>query len=272
MRYLIVFLSFVCLLATTACEDVVELNLSDTEPKLVIEAPIYADTSVQEVRITRSLGFYETSEPPVVNDADVRVQDNLGSEYVFTYDENGSYTHASFKPAEGRDYTLTVVQGGQTYRASARLYPSVKLDSLVVEKGGGFGPPGSSSEDAFQVESHFLDPEGRGNYYRILYTKNGSRGSSDNLLIDDRLTDGQPLSVFPFTFTANTADTVSVELLCIEPAIYTYFTALSDISGANAAPLAPALAAPANPPGNLSGGAMGYFAVSQRSCKTIVIP
>ena len=74
------------LLVTFSCEDVIEVDLNNTDPRLVIDASInwFKGTSGnnQSIKLTLSAPYFDTQIPPA-NGALVSVFDASGNEYVF---------------------------------------------------------------------------------------------------------------------------------------------------------------------------------------------
>ena len=66
----------------------------------------------------------------------------------------------------------------------------------------------------------------------------------------------------------NIGDTIHVEMQCIDQNIYTYYIAVIQISGDDGSG---AGITPANPPSNISNGALGYFSAHTSAVSSIVI-
>ena len=61
-------------------------------------------------------------------------------------------------------------------------------------------------------------------------------------------------------------DKITVKMQCIDDAVYTFYSALLQLSGGGGGGVTPT-----NPPSNISNGALGYFSAHTVSVKTIVI-
>ena len=66
-----------------------------------------------------------------------------------------------------------------------------------------------------------------------------------------------------------TSDIVKVNLMCIDPNIYNYFSVVKSITG-KSNPVS--TATPQNPPTNILGGALGYFSAYTLRSQTLIIP
>ena len=73
---LIAFITF------TSCEEVIELDLKDTEPRVIIEAKGDIKTRTCNVNITLSNGFYDVGDLETLSDATVVLSDEGGASYL----------------------------------------------------------------------------------------------------------------------------------------------------------------------------------------------
>ncbi|MCB0464883.1 MAG: DUF4249 family protein, partial [Aequorivita sp.] len=100
----------------SSCEDVIDVNLNDASPRLVIEANLNVwenGTSQASVRLTTTAPFFNNSVP-FITGAIVTVTDENGTVYPFTYSDNGFYT-ANLVPQLNIDYTLTISYKDEIY-------------------------------------------------------------------------------------------------------------------------------------------------------------
>src|SRR5688572_1864570 len=73
----------------SACEKTVYLDLAQNDSKIIIEGQVTNHAGYQYVKISRSVGFYETGESPRVQDAIVIVSDDSGNEFEFVHNPRG---------------------------------------------------------------------------------------------------------------------------------------------------------------------------------------
>ena len=97
-----------CCLSLSSYEDVIELDLDTTEPQLVIEANLMADTSSIEVLITRTNDFYDNSEPESVSNAVISLESETGEVYMLTQGDPGKYTAENIRVNSGDFFRLRV--------------------------------------------------------------------------------------------------------------------------------------------------------------------
>lgn len=164
------FLIIVFGLSMIACEDVIDLDLNDGAPRLVIDARLELlenNDSRNTVKLTRSAGFFEEVNPLVMN-ATVFITDGNGVEHDFTFDNiQNLYTNSSIDITENLDYVLTIIDGNDTYTATEQLVTTVPLTDAGQEEIQGFG-------EITQVNSFFNDPATLGNNYLFTYEDPGN--------------------------------------------------------------------------------------------------
>ena len=155
----IVLLLFVFALFTS-CEDVVEIDLNTSDPKLVIEASVNLledGTSNSTVKLTLTAPFFD-NQIPTVDDASVIITGDNGLVFPFNYTNNGTY-ESSLVPQAGINYTLEVIYMGETYSATEQLVAVSSLEFVEQNNDGGF-----SGED-IELKVFFTDPVGLGDHY-----------------------------------------------------------------------------------------------------------
>src|SRR5690606_35915687 len=99
-----------------ACEEVIDVDLNESEPRIVIEAQLSDLSSSQRIRVSKTVAFTaEIGSEPVEN-AVVLVQDEKGQIFPFNYSRDGNYVNNDFLPVSGRSYTLNVNFQGEKYQ------------------------------------------------------------------------------------------------------------------------------------------------------------
>lgn len=248
--------SFIFLLGFSSCEKVIDVDLNDTEQKVVIEGSILRGDTVQRIRITKTQNFDESTAPPTVDNASITVIDNYGNAGTFTFVGNGWYELTNYPGFEGRTYTLTAVVEGTSYSGSSTLASYQPLQDLFVD----FYPFGADTLISL-VPAHF-DQQGISNYYQFHVYVNGERDKSIYIQ-DDQFTDGN-LTIEPlFVSELEMGDTVRVDFFCIDKPVHTYFNQLGVNSSSSATP--------ANPISNLNGGCLGYFSARTFDSRTVIV-
>lgn len=263
------FFIILSLFLVTACEKEIDLDLENQAGKIVIEANVTDQTGPYIVRITKSVAVTQNNVYPVVTGAEVVLSDNTGQTETLHYVSNGEYQTSNFTAVSGRTYTLKVKAEGQQYIAQSTMpeavpFTDLKQDSFV------FG-----GETTYTLLPVFTDPIALGNRYLFNFKINNKSKKtfevfSDN--VNNGLPNQRPL------FLPNdegdeadkvkvvVGDTIYVEMQCIDNNIFTYYSALLQITGDNGGGVTPS-----NPPSNISNGALGYFSAHTLSKRSFII-
>jgi hypothetical protein len=250
-----------------SCTERIEIPLDKNSVRLVVEGSVTTDTMPQSVMLTETSDYYYNKPAPRISGAQVEISDGL-QVFILHEDSPGLYnTDPAFHGVTGRTYTLNIelaepVGGHREYSASATLLPVSSLDSVSLD----FHPEWSE-KGVWVVKCYIQDPPTT-DYYRFLVSKNGSMltDSLDEWFVtDDRFFNGNYASGAPVAYfrqnkeedILKTGDTVTVEINNIGPG-YAHFIwdAQSEIRGSNPLFSGPA----ANVKGNISNGAIGFFA------------
>lgn len=254
------------LLSLSSCQKVIDVNLNDSNPNYVIEAPLYEGTNDFVVGITKTTSYFGTEAPPGVENATVNLIDQNNVNYPVNSIGNGIYKIPQFTPIQNSRYTLKVNVDGKEFEAVSTFPQHTSLDSLSSIQAS--GPFGGGKKD-FLVFAHFQDEATVRNYYRVKATINNQVQNKpiDYYLFDDLVRDGQYIDAPLFTYRTQLDDSVEVELLGMDANVYDYFNTLSEVltSDVNTS------AAPANPNSNFTNGALGYFGAFTSSKQSIKI-
>lgn len=260
------------LFVVTSCEKEIDLDLDDQSGKIVIEGNITNQAGPYFVRITKSVAFTENNEYPAVTGAQVVLSDNTGQTETLQYVGNGNYRTSTFIGATGRTYTLNIQAEGKQYTAQSIMPDVVHFDGLTQDSFT-FG-----SETTYAVLPVFTDPPVLGNRYLFNFTINNLTKKtfdafSDN--INNGLVNQRPIFLpneddedDPTDHKVVVGDTIHVEMQTIDNNIFTYYSALLQIidGGGPGGGVTPA-----NPPSNISNGALGYFSAHTVQKKDLVI-
>jgi len=130
-KSLLLIYSFLLVLALTACQRVIDINVGDASSLIVIEGNITNVTGVQTVTVGRSVPYDSANVYPAVSKATV-VLGNGFSNYVMKESEPGRYMLPNFKGKVGQTYSLMVITADATYTARSVMPAVVQLDSLSI--------------------------------------------------------------------------------------------------------------------------------------------
>lgn len=262
------FYIILSLFALTSCEKEIDLDLNDQSGNIVIEGNITNTPGPYIVKITKSVGFSEPNQYPAVTGAQVILSDDTGQTETLQYTGNGMYQTTTFTGEPGRIYTLKVQAEGKEYTARSKMPDTVNFEGLE-QSSFKFG-----DKTTYTLLPLFTDPMPLGNRYLFSFTINDLTKKymntfSDN--VNNGLPNQQPL-ILPNDDNKGrdhevvAGDKIHVEMQCIDNNIFTYYSSLLQISGGNGGS-----ATPANPPSNISNGALGYFSAHTTDTQTFVI-
>ena len=250
-----------------ACEDVVEVDLSESEPKLVIEASINLledGSSVANVILTRTAPFFDQTVPFVAN-ASVKITDENGIVYPFLYTENGIY-QGDITPQPEVMYTLEVIDNGEIYTATEQLVSGPTLEYVEQNDNGGF------NGDEIELKAYFTDPSTEANYY--FFEGLSTRGDVRDAFYDEFF-NGNQIFGFYSVEDLEQGDEVVFNLYGVDAQFYNFMYVLlqqsTDQSGG------PFETQPATVRGNIINETrsenfpLGYFRISEISTLTYTV-
>jgi Domain of unknown function (DUF4249) len=263
MKTIVKIIAFALLLAS--CEKVVTLDLSNNVDKLVVEGNITNLPGPYFVKLTKSVNFNNDSTFPVVANAVVTVYDNTGQTETLTYLSNGVYKTNTLVGIEGRTYYLNITVDGKNYTAESTMPAEVTLDNLTVKESQ------FANKKVLNILPNYNDPIAFGNNYRLIQNIN-SKLDKTYYAYNDNLNNGlpnqRPLRSSDQDLELKTGDIVTIEMQCISNSAYNYFYSLGQQAGADFG----GGSAPANPPNNITGNALGIFSAHTTQTRTVVIP
>jgi hypothetical protein len=267
-KYAIRFvLPFVTLMGIWGCQKVINVDLNEAAPQMVIEGLINDAPGPYTVTISKSGSYFNQPVLEVVSGAQVIINDNSGTNDTLKELISGVYFTNKTRGIPGRTYMLKVTSGDKEYDGSSTMCSHVNIDSLkLVRSDSQRFDFGGNNKNHTNVDIHcfFRDPEEK-NFYRIKVFRNDTINNENYRLYDDQYTNGQETELRVANATAG--DTFRVELLSLDQATYGYYRTLEDLLHTN--PIFGST--PANPNNNLSNGALGYFGACAVSYKIIIV-
>lgn len=271
MKTLKIFLSsgfFIILFAS--CQDIIELELENVSPRLVIEANISDQTGPYTITLTETGDFYQSNDFPEASGAVIILSDEIGSRDTLEEVSPGIYQTTFIQGIRGVNYTLEVNYEGATYMASSRIPDQVNpIDSMSTE----YLEESIIQEEGYYATIYVQDEPNVANYFRykvyvngevyIFVDENEDEEEDDNLYVErDKFFDGRYFNT-SFPHKLKIGDSITVEIYHINQASYDYYRTLTEAIGASG------VAAPANPISNFNNNALGNFNAYVFDKKTI---
>ena len=262
-----IVISLVTIFIFSGCQKVINVDLNEAAPRIVIEGLINDRRGPYTIMISQSGSYFNQPVLSPVSGAMAIITDNAGTIDTLKEMTPGIYLTSKTRGIPGRTYTLKVISENQEYVGSSTMFNHVNIDSLSLVKSQSqrfdFGG-NTQNELPFEIHCFFRDPMEK-NFYRIKVFRNDSINTENYRLFDDQYTNGQETELRVAHATAD--DTYRIELLSLDKQTYEFYSTLEDLLHTN--PIFGST--PANPNNNLSNGALGYFGACAVSIKTIVI-
>ncbi len=261
MKKYVFILSFFTILFS--CEDVIDLNVPTSEPKLVIEASMnWFDGTTgneQEVKLSLTAPFFD-DEILAANDAIVTISDSNGNIFNFIEDgETGIYKTTTFIPAIDEVYNLTINYNNEIYTATETLKSTVPFDFVEQKDDGGF------TGNEIEIKAFFTDPGNEENYY-FFELESPTEIKTVIDAAEDKFFDGNQIFAFYSNEDLETGDELVIKILGSTKQFYQYIFLLLQQGEPDGGPFQ---TQPATVRGNCrnetnpSNFPLGFFRVSQ---------
>lgn len=253
------------LVSFSACEKVIEYDLSGSKAAIVIEARITNEHLPFTVMVSKTSSYFGAKSDNAVSGARVSARVEDGKPIYFEETKPGIYKLENIFAAAGHWYIVDVEYEGITYSARSFMNEPVPITDLSFSYFDGLG----FFDSGYKVNCFIRDPVGIENYYRLKFYVNGKPiGDHGEIsLYSDKLFDGMVIGLGQRSTVFKETDTLTIELQSIDKAAYNYFLTLESISGNEMAQSA----SPSNPISNFSNNALGYFSAYSFDVRKIII-
>ncbi len=285
---------FLIVFTLSACERVVEFELNDVTPKLVVEATI-ENNEVPVVYLSKSQAYFSTIDlnalaNSFVRNAEVYISNGTTThkliEYTLPVGPGLNFYYYSNDPANpatafvgelNKSYSLRIVAEGKEYSATTTIPDTTRrIDSFYWKPAPAGNPP-----EKVSVMIKATDKPGFGDYVRY-FTKRNSElfYPGFNSVFDDQVIDGATYEVqvergIPrngstpegYSFF-DKGDTVTLKLSNIDKATYDFWRTMEFTYASVGNPFS----SPTKVISNIIGGALGYFGGYATQYRTIIIP
>jgi len=278
-REKIIPLSLVIAAMLFSCTERIDLPLDESSKKLVVEGAVTTDQGVHSIYLTETTGYYYNLQPPAVTGATVSITDGEDV-YYLTEEIPGVYqTSSLFRGIEGRTYTLNIkltdpLGGFTDFAASSTISKLVTLDSIGLQFYNEFGDQGLWEVKCWMKDLPSTD------FYRFELIRNQhliTHKLEKWLVTDDKFFNGEYVNGAAISYLDQSSDnerlvsgdTLTVELNVISREYYNFIQdAQTELRGSN-----PLFSGPgANIRGNITNGAIGFFAAYPVSCARTIVP
>jgi len=115
-----------------ACEKVLDINIREEQPVLVIEGWLTSKREPHFVKLYYTSPVIAGTSPVVVSNALIMLEDNVGNSETLKEITKGVYEISTMRGREGRTYTLSVAFDGNAYEATSVL-PRLSMEPDTLE-------------------------------------------------------------------------------------------------------------------------------------------
>ena len=229
-----------------SCEEIIEIDLNSSDPKIIIEANLTNSVKHNFIYITESTDYYNPDPYKTLSGAEIFLKDEGGETITFEEVSPGKYQNKELNIQQQSQYNIEVNLMGQKYTSTSFAPEIIEIDSLGYKL----------ESRPFNKDKQFLE-------LHVYFQDN-----------PDRLTNGNMIDFFFFNFDNdeefNSGDIIEVELHSIDEQTYLYFNTLRKaLARSSGGPFGST--APANPINNWSNDALGYFSTFTYSSDSIIL-
>lgn len=268
----IYFSLLIVLFSFTSCEKVIDVDLSTSEPRLVIEASIQwlngTPGNEQIVKLSTTTDYFSGEIPPVT-DAVVYITNSSNVVFNFTQDtELGIYKCLNFIPVVNETYTLTVIYEGETYTSTEKLLDTPTVTRIEQDDEGGI------LGDEVEVKFFFDDLVNETNHYMVRID-DPYKVIPEYGVIEDRFFQNNEMFGLYFSEDLKPNDTLKFTLNGITLNYYNYMDILLEQTGSNS--MGPFSTPTSTVRGNIvnqtnfNNFALGYFRLSKTEISEYII-
>lgn len=266
------YISITLLIFVSSCTEPFEANLDSTYVRLVVQGSISNELKTHQVSLTKSADYFSNKPAEKVTGANVTISDG-DNIYSLTEISEGLYETDTIVGKPGKTYSLSIRSDGENYTSSCYLNSIAPIDSINFGYYD-YGEYSDYNDSSLYVLLNALEPATPGNYYLWNVYKNGVLESdtlSESSFSDDIFVNGNYMTNITVQWVKNAliGDTISLEMQSITEEYYNYINQIMSETVWNMGPFD---GPPANPSGNISNGAMGFFLAYSVETITAIVP
>ncbi|MEL6811000.1 MAG: DUF4249 family protein [Bacteroidota bacterium] len=281
----LVIITLSILFLFTSCEDVIEIDVPDSRPRLIIDAIVRVDEeeAFTEVKVIvkETNSFFEELPPATLEQITLLNVDNPstgGGGETPVLDEIGPGVYSKFFSTQELmedTHLLQIRYQGELFLAQTKFVPAVPIDNVTQGDGTIF------DEDDTEVIVTFTDLGGRDDYYLFDF------GFGNFLTTSDEFYQGQTFQ-FSYFYDEEIApgDELVVSILGVDEPFFSYMDKVIDQSEGDFGPFeTPSVTVRGNfinatnidnngtfdNTGDVDNFALGYFAIVQEFKSSIII-
>ena len=272
----LIYIAVLLIFFAPACTEKYDVELDSTYVRLVVQGSISDELKAHQISLTNSADYFSNSPAPKVTDATVSISDGENT-FDLTEVSDGLYETDTISGEPGKTYTLTINSDGETYTSSCLLNFCAPMDSInfgFYDYSDYYDGDTSVKDTTLYILLNALEPSTPGDFYLWNVYKNEIL-ESDTLhevyFSDDVFINGNYMYdiMVQWIEYASVGDTITLEMQAITEEYYDYIIQVMTETVWNMGPFD---GPPANPTGNISNGAMGFFLAYSVETITAIVP
>ncbi len=245
------FVSFSLTLGTLlqSCEEVIDVNLNNADPKLSIDGQINLGGKAR-VQLSYTSSYFSEEEPQHEENATVIISSSNGLEETLSHQGKGLYTGQTISGQVGITYELKITIDNKIYTGKSKLLTPTEIIKLDYKPFDSFGEEGE-----YNLEITLKNNPEEENFFLIkYYLNNEEKEDTYNTLSHKYFPKEETIEFSPFSFIFTADDIVTVKAYSIDEATYNYYSELGDIIDQHGGS-----STPYNPKSNMGNGVLGFF-------------
>ncbi len=260
----------------SSCTKKIDIELDSDFIRLVVEGYLTTDTTSHFVKLTTTSDYFSDQKAPTISGAVVTINDGTNTlQLTETNPGTGIYSSTpDVYGIVGKTYTLNIelpeeIDGTKLYTATSTIMPVAPIDSIKVKY--------EEDWDGWVVQLYAKDPPTI-NYYMFNIYKNEDHltdtinkvGVTDDTFFNGNYTNGIGVGFLDEEKSreyVHPDDTITLQMAGITEGYYNFVWQVQEQTQYQA-PLFSG--PPANIPGNISDGAIGYFAAYSTTYSTVI--
>lgn len=270
----IVYLLLAVFIFSIGCEKVVEIDIGQSVPQMVIEGLLTDEDTIHFVKVSKSIQFYDTGLSAVTN-AVISVKGD-GAIYNYTHNPlaidsmNGYYfSDVEYAGKIGIDYMLSVDVAGVNYSAIDTLRFVTPIDSLSFSVASHMSEEDEQDGKIYQALLYASEPQETEDFYQFQFYRDKELVAyPDNIYVFSDVALGSTLNGLPSPVLFREGELATVKILSISKEQYVFYTDLANLLNTDGGMFSPP---PANPRNTFTNGALGLWQVSAVSEDSIRI-
>ncbi|WP_296619236.1 DUF4249 family protein [Marivirga sp.] len=221
---------FLAVLLSWSCQEIIDLDLTQSDPKLVIEGKLTNERIIQKIKISESINYYDTSGLAPFTEAEVSLLDsnfNLLKSFNYNPEDSNYQSNTPFGLGVGQNYILQIEAKEEVLEAKGIVLENATLDSLYylsAEELQALGQP-VFGEGYFMFVNGNLNNEGI-EYFKLDVSVNDTLRNSRSDFSNSILTSeffGKEFQALPVPGSFEEGDTVDLELYTLNEDLYQYY-------------------------------------------------